>query len=131
MRKISLGHSRALKIDFWRHYEFKARHIDAFLVSSGLDTGDPNEKKVNLKKKKKCAIMPHIFENSFFLIPNKNPKGVRCSKFNTNILVMSLKTVRSLRTVTFIQKMLFKSLRVKNERRAYFFRTFFFKDSYR
>ena len=39
------------KIDFWCRYEFKARHIDAFLVSSGLDTGDPNEKKKNLKKK--------------------------------------------------------------------------------
>ena len=118
------------KVYFKCRYENKARHIDAFLVGSGLHTGGPIVKKVNFKQNfrpKKCASIPPIFLGCHFSkkIPQKKVKGVQCSKFDTNILVMSLKTVRSLRTVTFILKVLFKSLRVKNERHAYFFRTFF------
>ena len=44
---------------FFKHrYEYKVRRIDAFTVSSGLGTGDPTVKKVNLKEKilpEKCA----------------------------------------------------------------------------
>ena len=53
--------------------------------------------------------------------PKKKVKGVQGSKFDTNILVMTLKTVRSLGTIAFELRELFKSLRAKNERRADFF----------
>ena len=59
--------------------------------------------------------------------PQKKVKGVQCSKFDTNILGVTLKTVRSLGTIAFELRELFKSLRVKNKGRVnFFFGVFFF-----
>ena len=119
------------KVYFKCRYENKARHIDAFLVGSGLHTGGPIVKKVNFKQNfrpKKCASIPPIFLGCHFSkkIPQKKVKGVQCSKFDTNILGVTLTTVRKLGTIAFELRELFKSLRAKNKRRANFILTFFF-----
>ena len=66
--------------------------------------------------------MPFFEKNS----PKKKVKGVQCSKFDTNILGVTLTTVRKLGTIAFELRELFKSLRAKNKRRANFILTFFF-----
>jgi len=67
------------KVYFKCRYENKARHIDAFLVGSGLHTGGPIVKKVNFKQNfrpKKCASIPPIFLGCHFSkkIPQKKSK---------------------------------------------------------
>ena len=65
------------KVYFKCRYENKARHIDAFLVGSGLHTGGPIVKKVNLKKKiwaEKMREFPPDFPRRPFFENNSPPK---------------------------------------------------------
>ena len=92
--KLVWGILEYWNIDFWCRFEFKARHIDAFLVSSGLDTGDPNEKKKNLKKKiwpKNERECPAFLKIALFLkiIPKKIQKELIAQNWTQTFLLWS------------------------------------------
>ena len=77
----------------------------------------PIEKNTNLKKKnflKKCARLPPNFDNHTFqkIINKKKVIEFEHSNFDTNILITFPSAQKNPRTIAFILKQLFESLRV-------------------
>ena len=132
LRKIDMGYSRTQKTLFLRSlwnlsWEYKCLYMLFRTLFKW-----PNQKNFKFEKKnwlKRCARLPRNFENHGFqkIIKKKKVFEINHSNFDTNILIAVPSTQKNIRTIAFILKLLFESLRVaKVKIGSIFSRRFFF-----